>query len=119
MDSPRPLKPSPLPSPLKGEGILCMWLPLSNLIPSALKKSGISQQVSDAMVCEEFDKIAAAILGAEAQRAHAVYLKNRELWVAVLSSAVSNELKMYEQDILKALEDKFGAGKIAALRFLT
>ena len=96
-----------------------MWLPLSNLIPPALRKAGIAGQVNNSIVCEEFNKIAGAILGEMAQRAQAVYLKNRELHVAVLSSVVSSELKLYEQDILKALADKFGAGKVERIRFLT
>ena len=96
-----------------------MWNHLSKLIPPALKKSGLAQQVSDAMVCEEFNKIAKHILGKAGESCHAIYLKNRELNVAVLSSVVSSELKFYEADILKALADKFGPDKVTKLRFLS
>lgn len=95
-----------------------MWQPLGNLISDSIKKSGIGKQVSDALICEEFQKIAAHILGQAAEHCHAVYIKDRTLWVAVLSSSVSNELKLYEADILKGLADKFGEGRVEGLRFL-
>jgi len=95
-----------------------MWQPLGDLIPKSLKKAGIEKSVSDAMVCEEFDKLAKHILGEQAKKCRAVYVKDRVLWIAVLSSSVSNELKMYEQDILRALSDKFGKTRVLGLRFM-
>ncbi|MBI4122498.1 MAG: DUF721 domain-containing protein [Parcubacteria group bacterium] len=95
-----------------------MWQPLSSLIPKAIQKAGIEKSVSDAMVCEEFDRIARRLLGGAAEHCHAVYLKNRTLWVAVLSNAVSNELKLSERDILKALAEEFGADKVVGVRFM-
>jgi len=95
-----------------------MWQPIGNLIPSSIKKAGISKQISDSMVCEEFDNIAKVILGDLASKCRAVYVKDRCLWIACLSSSVSNELKMNEHDILLALEDKFGRQRIVGLRFL-
>ena len=70
------------------------------------------------MACEEFQKIAAHLLGEAAEHCRAVYLKDRCLVVAVLSNTVSNELKLYERDILSALADKFGEGKVESLRFM-
>ncbi|MEK7164922.1 MAG: DUF721 domain-containing protein [Patescibacteria group bacterium] len=96
-----------------------MWQPLSNLIPQSINKAGISKQISDAMVCDEFSQIAKHILGPAAEHSRAVYIKDRCLWVAVLSSVVSNELKLYEGDILKGLADKFGAERVVELRFMS
>ncbi|MBI2636953.1 MAG: DUF721 domain-containing protein [Parcubacteria group bacterium] len=95
-----------------------MWQPLSSLVPRAIQKAGIEKSVSDALVCEEFDTIAQHILGSSASKCRAVYVKDRTLWVAVLSNAVSNELKLYEQDILRALKERVGAGRVSALRFM-
>jgi predicted nucleic acid-binding Zn ribbon protein len=95
-----------------------MWLPLKNLISPSLKKAGIAKSVSDAMVCEEFNKIAAHILGNEAEHCRAVYLKEGNLTVAVLSGSAANELKLYEHDILRALAERFGERKVAGLRFM-
>lgn len=95
-----------------------MWEPLGNLIPSAISKAGIGKQVSDAMVCDEFDRIARHLLGSAAEHCHAVYIKDRVLWVAVLSNSVSNELKLSEQDIVSALCEEFGPGRVAGLRFM-
>lgn len=96
-----------------------MWQPLGNLISDSIKKSGIGKQVSDALICEEFQKIAYHILGEAAEHCQAIYLKDRCLAIAVLSKSVSNELKLYEADILKALADKFGEGRVEGLRFLS
>lgn len=95
-----------------------MWQSLGSIIPHQIKKAGIARQISDALVCEEFDKIARSIFGDAAEHCRAVYVKDTVLWVAVLSSSLSNELKIYEQDILRALEDKFGKNRIAQLRFM-
>lgn len=95
-----------------------MWQSLGDLIPEHLKKSGIEKSVADALICEEFQKIAAHILGDAAEHCRAIYLKDRCLAIAVLSKAVSNELKLYEQDILRALANKFGEDKVANLRFI-
>lgn len=96
-----------------------MWQPLGNLIPDSIKKAGIGKQISDAMVCDEFNQIAKHILGQAAEHCRAVYIKDRCLWVAVLSSVVSNELKLYEGDILKGLADKFGRERVVGLRFMS
>jgi|TARA_B100001971_G_C18216808_1_gene554429 hypothetical protein len=95
-----------------------MWESLGNLIPKSIKKAGIQKSVSDAMVCEEFNNIAKNILGEASEHCHAVYIKEGCLWIAVLSNSVSNELKIYEQDILKAFEDRFGKDRVASLRFM-
>lgn len=95
-----------------------MWEPLSSLISKSVHKAGIASSVSDAMVCEEFDTIAEHILGPLASKCRAVYVKDRTLWVAVLSNSVSNELKLYEQDILRALADAFGPRRVVELRFM-
>ena len=96
-----------------------MWQPLGNLIAESIRKAGIAKSVSDAMVCEEFNGIAKHVLGAAAEHCHAVYVKDRCLWVAVLSNTLSNELKLYEADILKALAEKFGEGRVTGLRFMS
>ena len=95
-----------------------MWEPIGSLIPKSVHKAGISRSVADAMVCEEFDVIAKHILGGLASKCRAIYVKDRTLWVAVLSNSVSNELKMCEQDIIKALKERFGSGRVSELRFM-
>jgi hypothetical protein len=95
-----------------------MWLPLSKLLPLSIKKAGIEKPVSDALVCQAFDRIAKSILGEHGEHCHAVYIKDRIIWIAVLSNSISNELKLYEQDILKALADAFGKSRVTSLRFM-
>jgi hypothetical protein len=96
-----------------------MWQSLSSLVPRSVQKAGIEKSVSDAMVCEEFNKIARKLIGSAGEKCHAVYIKDRCLWIAVLSNSVSNELKIYEADILKALSDEFGENRVKLLRFMT
>ncbi len=96
-----------------------MWNAFGDLLPQNLQKAGIKQAITDAMICEEFQTVAQHILGTASEKCHAVYIKDRALWVAVLSSAVSNELKLYEQDILKALAESCGPHAVAQLKFLS
>ncbi len=103
---------------LKVNCFLFMWDKVSNLIPNSIKKAGIAKQISDSLVCDEFNLIAKNILGETSSKCRAVYIKSGCLWVAVLSSSVSSELKIYEQDILKAMEERFGPGRVKEIKYM-
>ncbi|MDP1709411.1 MAG: DUF721 domain-containing protein [Candidatus Komeilibacteria bacterium] len=96
-----------------------MWQSLGDLIPQSLKKSGIHKAIDEAMLLEEFNQIAKHILDNGPEQCRAVYIKDHYLWIAVLSKAAANELKFSETDILKALADKFGEGRVLGLRFIS
>jgi len=95
-----------------------MWKGLSELLPQTLKRAGIEKSVSDAVVCDSFSDIAKNLIGESAEHCKALYIKDSILWVAVLSSSVSSELSIYEHDIIQALSDEFGSGKVVKVRYV-
>lgn len=88
-----------------------MFSSIANVLNKSLKqKSGLASQITAALVCEEFEKIVAAQWPEQAQtKIKALYLKDKILAVAFLSSVLAQEVKLQERAILRALNEKFGA----------
>jgi len=92
---------------------------LGNLLSNTINKAGIGEQVKAAVVCDQFDLIINEILGDKIKdKAKAMYVKNKTLTVAVMSSAVGQEVKLHEHEILEKLVQKVGKNKVDGLRFL-
>lgn len=76
-------------------------------------------QVEAALVVKKFDEIAIEIWGAEiAKEIKALYIKDKILTVAVLSSAMSSELRFQENEIIKKLNQHFDKELVYKIRFL-
>jgi len=96
-----------------------MAIPLKDLLQKSINKAGVSEQVGAAVVCNEFNKIIQDILDPKlVKRVKAMYVKNKTLTVAVLSSVVGQEIKLYEREILERLEKKVGENIVERIRFL-
>ncbi|MFH0804886.1 MAG: DciA family protein [Patescibacteria group bacterium] len=92
---------------------------LKDLLSSSISRAGIGEQVTAAVVCTEFDRIALKILGPAVQdKLKAMYVKNSTLTVAVGSSSVGQEIKLHELEILEELNKKVGPPNVERLRFL-
>jgi hypothetical protein len=92
---------------------------IKNLLGGSIKNAGISDQVEAAVVCEDFNKIAVEILGENVKdKLKALYVKNKTLTIAVMSSALGQEIKLHEHEILEKLNQKTGKNKVERLRFL-
>lgn len=90
---------------------------LSDVIKKNVEKKGFAKQVENTLILEEFNKIAEKIWDKEiAAEMKAVYIKNKILFVAVLNSILSQEIKMRENLILSELTRKFGKGKVNGVR---
>lgn len=71
-----------------------------------------------AIICDEFNKVAIDIIGEKIKdKAKALYVKNRTLTVAVLSSVIGQELKLHETEIIERLNKKAGDNVVDRLRF--
>lgn len=96
-----------------------MATPLKDLLHGSLNKAGIGEQVGAAVVCTEFDNILQEVLGEGVKdKARALYVKNGTLTVAVLSSAIGQEIKLHEQEILEKLSKKSDGNEVNRIRFL-
>lgn len=96
-----------------------MITPLKNLLNDSLQRSGVAKEVSAAMVVDEANKLIGQIMGEKVKkRAEAKYVKNGELSIAVLSSVVTQEIKMHEHKLMEKLNKKIGKDVVKKVRFL-
>ncbi len=93
---------------------------LSQVLNKRFKDSSLGKNVQATLVCEEFNKIIKNICGENiTNKAQALYVKNKMLTVACLSSTVASEIKMRQDQIISKLEDKFGKGVVEDIRIVT
>ncbi|MDD5040148.1 MAG: DUF721 domain-containing protein [Patescibacteria group bacterium] len=92
---------------------------IKDILQSSLQKAGIADQVNAAVVCNEFNRIMEELFGTQISgKVKALYVKNRTLTLAVMSSAVGQELKLKERELIEKLEKKVGKNRVERLRFL-
>jgi len=96
-----------------------MPISIKSLLSGSIQRSGAAPQIEASIVCEEFNKIALEILGQDVKdKVKALYIKNNTLSIAVMSSALGQEIKLHELEILQKLNQKTGQNKVERLRFL-
>jgi len=97
-----------------------MLHPLKNLLSRSLARSPLGRQVRIAMILEGFAKIVEELYGeAGKKRIKPLYLKDKTLTVATLSSVLAQELKLKESVILGKINAKFGQGVVENIRYIT
>jgi len=93
--------------------------PLNNLLGDSLKRAGIHNQVSSAMVLEQFEKIIREFFGHEgAKHVKPLYIKDKILNVACLSSVFAQELKFREREIMERLNKENKTAVVERMRYL-
>jgi len=86
------------------------FISIASLLKNRIGGGALSEKVTAALVCEEFDKLIFEIWGEIIKTsARAMYLREKVLTVACLSPVVSQEIKMKEQELLQKLNEKFSA----------
>ncbi|MDD5071830.1 MAG: DUF721 domain-containing protein [Patescibacteria group bacterium] len=97
-----------------------MFYNLKSLLPKSIKKAGIAEQVRNKQVEDFFNKSKFEFLGAElAARARPMYLKNKILYIASLSSVATERLEARQAEIVADINKKFGPGTVKKLKFIT
>jgi predicted nucleic acid-binding Zn ribbon protein len=97
-----------------------MFNDLKSLLPKSIQRSGIYKRVEASQIIDQFNKFKDEILpGHISSKAQAMYVKNKVLYIASLSSLVTQELKFKESDIIKLLNEYFGREVINKLRFIS
>ncbi len=78
------------------------FLPLKDLLPKAIRTAGISSQVQAAVVLEIFERVLPDVVPPQvASRARAVRYQDGHVTIQVRSSAMAQELKGREADIIQ------------------
>lgn len=96
-----------------------MIIKLKNLLWKSINKAGIASQVEAVLVVEKAQKIVDDFLPQKEKKlAKVLYLRNQILTIACLSSAVAQELKLNEKEIIFKLNKNFEKETIKRLRFL-
>jgi len=91
---------------------------IKDLLDKHIKQTGLSQQVETAMIIKEFEQIIMDKFGADiAGKIKALYIKNKILTVACLSTVVVQEVNMIKQDIINIINKKFSQTSINDIRF--
>ena len=91
---------------------------IGDLVGRSVKRQGIETQVQASQVIEEFHKIISEKFGKRIlSQVQAKSLKNQVLNVATLSSVVTSELRLYEEEILEKINDKYKKTLVNKLRF--
>lgn len=84
------------------------FTPINKIIKDKMSRTALSRQITASLVCEEFDKIVCQMHGKNlAKHVKAVYLKDKILTVACLSSSAAQEIKFAENKILSILNHEF------------
>lgn len=104
-----------------------MIIKLDSLLKDSLNRAGIKQQVSSALVLDKFTALVREMFLNEYTANHTneilkelspLYLKNKVLTVACLSSSLSQELKLREKTILYKLNSELAENAVEKIIFV-
>ncbi len=91
---------------------------IGDLVEGSVKRQGIENQVQASQVIEEFHKTIVEKFGKRIlSQVQAKSLKNQVLNIATLSSVVTSELRMHEEEILERINNKYKKTLVNKLRF--
>jgi predicted nucleic acid-binding Zn ribbon protein len=93
---------------------------IKKILPKSIKKAGITKQVQAAMVTDYFTEAVAEVLGVTiAKKAKALYLKDKILMVACLSSVLAQELQLNQRKIINRINKNFDKVIVEKLSFIS
>ncbi|MBD3359916.1 MAG: DUF721 domain-containing protein [Candidatus Buchananbacteria bacterium] len=91
---------------------------IKNLLNRRLKESGFDKNVKTALVIKEFEKLIQDDLGGNiSQKVKPLYIKNKILIVACLSSVIVQEFVFYKQNIIEKINHKFEEELLKDIKF--
>lgn len=94
-------------------------IPIKNLIPQALRRNKIEPQIEATLILEEFNKIAERVWGDKIhEETRALYVKDKILTLAVLSSTVASEIRLNKNNILNSINEHFNKEVVKDIRIL-
>ncbi len=92
----------------------------ANIFKDKTHHSPLLRGVAAALTVEAANAALIDVLGEKIiDLARAVYVKNRTLSVACLSSAAAQEIKLNERKILAKINSKAGEGAVEGIRYLS
>ncbi len=96
-----------------------MFQDIGSLLPKAIKKAGIDRGVEASRVQRVFSQIVGQILPSDlAKKVKPLYVKNKVLIVAALSSVVAEELRFQQDKIIANINKKLGKEVVKEIKYL-
>ena len=96
-----------------------MFHSLGEIIKKTVKKAGIGNQVETALVLEDFSAVLTTIMGEKIGKSvKPMYIRNKTLTIACLSSVIAQEIKFKEQKIIKTLNQKYSKEVVEKLIYM-
>jgi len=97
-----------------------MFYNLKSLLPKSIKRAGIASRLKDKQVTDFFNKAKFGFLSAElASGVRPMYLRNKILYIASLSSVAAERLEPRQAEIVVEINKRFGAGTVKKIKFIT
>jgi len=94
------------------------FIPLKDLVSESLKRAKINEQVNAVRIFACFEQAVRQKIGEKSlSRLKPVLLKDGVLKISVLSSALSSELKLHENEIIEMINQEFRKKVITKLQF--
>jgi predicted nucleic acid-binding Zn ribbon protein len=92
---------------------------IKELLSKRLKQTGLSKNIRTSLVIEEFDSLLRKDFSASvATKIKPLYVKNKILTVACLSSVIASELNLHKQQLISQINKKFKSIALRDIRFI-
>lgn len=92
---------------------------ISAILNSRLEKTGLQPKIQAALVCDKFNQLTMEIWGPKVEnQIRAMYVKDKILTVACLSSVLANEVRLKESRLSKMVNEHFGQPIVDRIRIL-
>ncbi|MDD5291079.1 MAG: DciA family protein [Patescibacteria group bacterium] len=97
-----------------------MFYNLKSLLPKSIKRAGIANELKNKQIIDFFNLAKKVFLRAElADRVKPMYLRNKILYIASLSSVAAERLGPRQAEIVAEINKKFGPGTVKKIKFIT
>ena len=96
-----------------------MFTPLSKLLPKAMQSLGVAREVTAALVCEKYRKLAPEIVHPDVLAfTTPKHFREKTLTIGVQNSAWAGQVIGKKQELLDALNKSLGKTYVTAVRTL-
>lgn len=97
-----------------------MVLHIKDLLKKSLREAGIKNQVDTALVLDKASAVLEEIVGKNvAKKVQPMFVRNKSMNLACLSSVVAQEVKLHERQIIKKINSHFDRDLVERLSFTT
>lgn len=84
-----------------------------------MKTAGLKPKIEAAMICNKFNELAVSVWGEKVRhRIRAMYIKDKILTVACLSSVLAQEVRLKELNLTRKINANFQAEVVDKIRIL-